>query len=73
MYEAKKKGETSEKWNRVVVIPVTTTYATVNNQTVLVKVVHDMSMTSTRLVGGPQSEFATKKPLQISIIYSKFK
>lgn len=73
MYEAKKKGETSEKWNRVAVIPVTTTYAVVNNQNVLVKVVHDMSMTSTRLVGGPQNEFATEKPLQISIIYSKFK
>lgn len=73
MYEAKKKGETSEKWNRVAVIPVTTTYSVVNNQNVLVKVVHDMSMTSTRLVGGPQNEFATEKPLQISIIYSKFK
>ena len=73
MYEAKKKGETSEKWNRVAVIPVTTTYAVGNNPNVLVKVVHDMSMTSTRLVGGPQNEFATEKPLQISIIYSKFK
>ncbi len=73
MYAAKKKGETSENWNKVTVIPVTTTYSTISSQTVLVKVVHDMSMTSTRLVGGENSAYAEDKPMKISVIYSKFK
>ena len=73
MHAARKNGETSEKWNKVAVIPVSTTYTTVNNQSVLVKVVHDMSMTSARLVGGANNAYAEDKPLKISIIYSKFK
>lgn len=54
-------------WNKVVIVPVTTEY---NSQEQLVKVSHDMSMTSTRLVGGAQNAY---KPIEISIIYSKFK
>ena len=73
MHAARKNGETSEKWNKVAVIPVSTTYTTVNNQSVLVKVIHDMSMTSARLVGGANNAYAEDKPLKISIIYSKFK
>ncbi len=73
MYAAKKKGETSANWNKVTVIPVSTTYATINKQTVLVKVVHDMSMTSAKLVGGENNAYAEDKPLKISVIYSKFK
>lgn len=73
MYAAKKKGTTSEKWNRVAVIPVSTTYNTVSNQNVLVKVTHDMSLTSAKLVGGENNAYAEDKPLKISIIYSKFK
>lgn len=57
----------SDDWNKVVVIPVTTTY---NSSSELVKVAHDMSMTSTKLVGGSENPYA---PLKISVIYSRFK
>lgn len=58
---------TDDEWNKVVVIPVTTTY---NSSSELVKVSHDMSMSSTRLVGGSENPYA---PLKISVIYSHFK
>ncbi len=59
-------------WGKVVLIPVTTTYNTTSDgQTqVLTKVVHDMSMTSTRLVGG---NAPPNNKIKISVIYSKFK
>ena len=57
-------------WDKVVIIPVTTTYTTVNNVSVLISVTHDMSMTSTRLVGGENSKFGD---IKMSVIYSKFK
>ncbi len=53
-------------WNKVVVLPVQTTYTTYNRTSTLTNVTNDMSLTSTRLVGND-----TK--LQISVIYSKFK
>ena len=53
-------------WNKVVLIPVT---LTVNSLSAIVRVSHDMSMTSTRLVGGDQNPF---EPIRISVIYSKF-
>lgn len=53
-------------WNKVVLIPVTATY---NTSGALVKVVHDMSLSSTRLVGGPDNP---REPLTISVIYSRF-
>lgn len=57
-------------WNKVVIIPVTlSTYTTSNNQTILTRVVHDMSLTSTKLVGGSQNPY---QPIKISVIYSKF-
>lgn len=60
-------SKTSDDWNKVVVIPVVTTY---NSSSELVKVAHDMSMTSTKLVGGSENPYA---PLKISVIYSHFK
>lgn len=51
----------------MVIIPVTATYTTIDQRSVLTKVTHDMSLTSTKLVGGPN----TKN--QITVIYSKFK
>lgn len=57
-------------WDKVVIIPVTTTYTTVNQNTVLISVTHDMSMTSTRLVGGENSKFGD---IKMSVIYSRFK
>lgn len=70
MYESRKKGNTSENWNKVVLIPVTATYTTRSDNTqVLTKIVHQMDMTSTRLVGGSANPHA---PLKVSVIYSKF-
>ena len=57
-------------WNKVVIIPVTTTYNTIGQTKELISVAHDMSLTSTRLVGGPESKYGD---IKISVIYSKFK
>ena len=67
MYDSKAKGNTSGNWNKVVILPVTTTY---DSSSILTKVVHDMSLASTRLVGGSAN---THAPIKISVIYSKFK
>lgn len=66
-----KKDRTDEKWNKVVIIPVTVTYNTNNNtNNEIIKIAHDMSLTSTRLVGGSENPY---EPLTIDVIYSKFK
>ena len=65
---AKNADRSKDDWNKVIIIPVT---VTTNSQTgELTKVAHDMSMTSTRLVGGSQNPY---EPIKISVIYSKFK
>ena len=77
MAEAKEKGLQSNpnwlalhpNWNKVVLVPVSTEYVTVGQNQVLAKVSHDMSMTSTRLVGGSANP---NQPIRISVIYSKF-
>ncbi|MBR5351221.1 MAG: DUF4270 domain-containing protein [Prevotella sp.] len=56
-------------WNKVVVIPVKAEYVTVGQTQKLAKVSHDMSLTSTRLVGGRENPHQTNR---ISVIYSKF-
>lgn len=61
------KDRTDEKWNKVVIIPVTVTYNTDNE---IIKVAHNMSLTSTKLVGGSENPY---EPLTIDVIYSKFK
>ena len=61
------KDRTNEKWNKVVIIPVTVTY---NTESEIIKVAHDMSLTSTKLVGGSENPY---EPLTIDVIYSKFK
>ena len=74
MADAKKAGlsknpnwlEEHPNWNKVVLIPVT---LTVNSLSAIVRVSHDMSLTSTRLVGGSQNPY---DPIKISVIYSKF-
>lgn len=67
MQLSKLNGNTSEDWNKAVLIPVSTTTDTSSQIT---KVVHDMSLTSTRLVGGPNNP---NGDIKISIIYSKYK
>lgn len=58
-------------WNKVLLIPVTTSYSQQNNgyttQQVLSRVRNDLSLTSTRLVGGNTGD------IKISVIYSRFK
>lgn len=63
-----KANRNSENWNKVVLIPVTKTINTSTGATT--KIVHDMSLTSTRLVGGNENPHEAVK---ISVIYSKFK
>lgn len=59
-------------WNKVVLVPVSTVYSTQasgsSTTQVLTKVAHNMSLASTRLVGGTGN---TDK-IQISIVYTKF-
>lgn len=66
MAEQKEKGNAGENWNKVVIIPVSTT---TNTSGAIVKVMHDMSLTSTRLVGGSSNPYGD---IKISVIYSKF-
>ena len=67
-----KADRSNSEWNKVVLIPVSIAYrtdATTGGQTIA-SVVHDMSLTSTRLVKGTDG---ADSPVKISIIYSKFK
>lgn len=76
MYNTKKDGLASnpnwlnekegENWNKVVIVPVT---VTTNSSNQIIKVVHDMSLTSTRLVGGDDNP---NGPIRLSVVYSKF-
>lgn len=52
-------------WNKVMLVPVSTTTVTYNNTTRIVGIHNDMSLTSTRLVGG-------NTPIAINVIYSRF-
>lgn len=76
MGDAKEKGGSNfealhPNWNKVVLVPVTATTTTNSSgTTVYSKVLNDMSLTSTRLVGGPGN---TRDKIRISVIYSKFK
>ena len=74
MADIKKKGLAENSnwlsehpdWNRVVVIPVS---VTTNSSSQIVKIVHDMRLTSTKLVGGSENPY---EPIKINVIYSKF-
>lgn len=72
MYNAKKSGNYSEDWNKVVLIPIsvnTSTLTTNSSQETITRITHDMSMTSTKLIGGENNPNA---PVTIDIIYGKF-
>ncbi len=53
-------------WNKVVLIPVKMVTQTINQQTVIVNVRHDLQMNFAKLKGN-------KDKLQLKVIYSKFK
>lgn len=63
----KNKGK-STNWNKVVLIPVTLTTATIDGTSTVTKVSHDMGLTSTRLVKGTAAA-----PIKLRVIYSRFK
>lgn len=63
----KNKG-ISDNWNKVVLIPVDLTYVTRNSSQYITKITHNMGLTSTRLIRG-----TTDNPIEIKVIYSKFK
>lgn len=71
---SKKKGS-SENWNKAVLIPITVSTVVESNSTMISKMTHNMSLTSTRLVKGTHSENAQdmSSPIQIKVIYSRFK
>ena len=64
MAKEKKEGKAGENWNKVLIIPVEPTKDSSGN---IVKLSHDFSMSSARLVGG-----ATDK-IKLEVIYSNFK
>lgn len=76
MYQTKEAGleanpnwlneKENEDWNKVVIIPVT---ITTNSSGQIVKVVHDMSLTSTKLIGGENNPY---DDVTLSVVYSKF-
>lgn len=55
-------------WNKMVLVPIT--YSMSNSSSTLTNVQHDMSLTSTRLVGGPDN---ANSPVKLSVIYANFK
>ncbi len=57
---------TDPDWNKVVLIPITMTTQTINQQTVIVNVRHDLQMGFAKLKG-------KKDKLSLKVIYSKFK
>lgn len=73
MHKNKGKGE---NWNKVVLVPVNVITTTQGYTTVISKINHDMSLASTRLKRGvitTDSNGKETSPIQIKVIYSKFK
>lgn len=64
MIKEKNNGEATDDYNKVLLIPVEVTYDSSNK---IVRLCHDFSMTSARLVGGETT------PIKLSVVYSKFK
>lgn len=55
-------------WNKAIVVPVETSYSTIQQTEVLTRVINSMKLTSTRLVGGKANEGAVK----INVVYTRF-
>ena len=84
MYKNKAEGEKKNAnwvnehsdWNKVVLVPVNVITTTQGYTTVISKINHDMSLASTRLKRGvitTDSNGKETSPIQIKVIYSKFK
>lgn len=64
MAKEKQAGTASENWNKVLIIPVESTKDSNGN---IVKLNHDFSMSSAKLVGGENNK------VELEVIYSNFK
>ncbi len=64
MANEKRQGTASANWNKVLIIPVTTTK---DSNSSIVKINHDFSMSYAKLVGGDSD------PVKLEVIYSKYK
>jgi hypothetical protein len=60
--------EKHPNWNKMVLVPVTVTTSSTSSS--VSSMHHDMSLTSTRLVGGPDNQ---RDPIRINVVYAKFK
>lgn len=72
MMQQRRSGNAGADWNKAVLVPVTVGTATLSSSSsssVITKCTNDMSLSSTRLVGGANNPNA---PIKISVIYSKF-
>lgn len=69
MYEAKQNGTATENWNKVVLVPVSISYNSSSSSSAVTNVSNEMSLKSTRLVGGEKNNH---QPIKLSIIYNKF-
>lgn len=71
----KNKGK-NKNWDKVVLVPVSIITVTQGYTTVITKINHDMALASTRLKRGVITTDSSGKktsPIQIKVIYSKFK
>lgn len=59
-------------WNKVLIVPVSTTYVTVSSSQVLAEMSNDMSLSSVKFVRGMGDADDTVNNIDISVIYSKF-
>ena len=64
-------GQQTENWNKVVLIPISVSTSNMSSSTTetITRITHDMSLTSTKLIGGENNP---NEPITISIIYGKF-
>ncbi len=63
--QERKNGTATENYNKILLIPVETTTSS-SSSTTVVKMNHDFSMSSARLVGGKDDK------VQLNVIYSRF-
>ncbi len=69
MYEAKKSGNVTENWNKVVLVPVSIEKSESSGSSTVTGISNEMSLKSTRLIGGERNP---REPVRITVIYNKF-
>lgn len=68
MYDAKQNGTASENWNKVILVPVSISYNTSSTTSSVTNVSNEMSLRSTKLIGGYKN---SRQPIKISVIYNR--